>query len=530
LGLGSWDLTSSAAAQTAPPRLLVLLVADQMRADYFTEYRGRWRSGIRRLLDEGAWFTRAEYPYLNTATCAGHVTIGTGALPRTHGIILNRWWDRDEQRAVTCTDDSASPQVSYGAPAPSGNSARRLLVPTLGDELRAQRPGARVVSMALKARGAIALAGRAGDAVTWFDEPARAFVTSRAYAAEPVPAVRRFIAAHPPEADLGQVWSLLFAEDSYLHSDLGLGERPKAGWTSLFPHPLTGADGADAQFFDRWQKSPFSDAWLGRLAAALVDELQLGQRDTTDLLAISFSALDLLGHDFGPDSREVEDLLVRLDATIGALLDHLDARVGRDRYVVALSADHGAAPTPEQVGGGHIASEDILHVAEQALVRAWGAAADPPYVRFASSGSIYFAPGIAERLNADRATMDALTGALGAIPGMGRVIRPEEIAAESRDPRLRAAAAGYVAGRTADLLLEPRRHWVIELRAENEATTHGTFHEYDRRVPIVLRGPGIRAGRYGERVTPADIAPTLAHLAGIRLPRADGRVLRAAVP
>jgi hypothetical protein len=550
LGFGAWDLgigARDAAAQTSPPRLLVVLVADQFRADYVDIYRHRWRGGVRTLLDEGARFTRAEYPYLNTATCAGHVTIATGALPRTHGIILNRWWQRDQQRAFNCMEDEASPDVSYDGPARfddagspplapppepvrrGGNSARFVRAPTLGDRLRAERPGARVVTLGLKARAAVSLAGRGGEAVTWFDEPSRRFVTSRAFSQEPVESVRAFIDRQPPEADHGKVWTLQAPGDTYRNADLGVGERPKAGWTAVFPHPIVGVSGPDAQYFDRWQKSPFSDAYLGRMAASLVDDLLLGQRQTTDYLAISFSALDLLGHDFGPESREVEDLLIRLDQTIGALLQHLDARVGRDNYVVALTADHGTAPTPEQADGGHISSEDIAQVLEQALITMWGAPADAPYVAWVSSGSIYFGAGVYDRLRRDDAAMERVIGTVVGIPGVARVLRNDEISASSRDPLLRAAAAGYVPDRTADLLIVPKRNWVIELRVENEATSHGTFHEYDRRVPILLRGHRVRPGRSGARVTPADIAPTLAYLAGVTLPDADGQVLTDAI-
>jgi hypothetical protein len=520
----------AARRQPSTLRLIVVLVADQLRADYVDRYRQRWRAGFRTLLDEGAWFTRAEYPYLNTATCAGHVTIATGSLPRSHGIVLNRWWDREAQRAVNCTDDESAPDISYGGPVRFGNSARRLLVPTIADRLKAQQPDARVVALALKARAAVALAGRGGDAVTWFDEGGRTFVTSQAFANAPVESVAAFIERQPPEADLGKVWTLQEREEAYRHPDLAAGERPKAGWTAVFPHALVGGlAGADAQFFERWQKSPFSDAYLARMAAALVDDLQLGQRQTTDYLAVSFSALDLIGHDFGPESREVEDLLIRLDVTIGALLTHLDERVGRDNYVVALTSDHGAAPTPEQSGGGRIASEDVQQLLEQTLIGLWGAPGRSPYVPWVSSGSVYFAPGVYDRLTGDRAAMQTLMRTLLAVPGMLRVLRSDEISAAAGDPLTRAAAAGFVPGRTADLLLVPRRHWVIELRAENEATNHGTFHDYDRRVPILLRGHRVRPGRYGAGVTPADIAPTLAYLAGVTLSTADGRVLPDAI-
>ena len=518
----------SAQTTDAPPRLLVLLVVDQLRSGDLDLHRARWRGGIRTLLEEGAQFTRTEYPYLNTATCAGHATIGTGTLPRTHGIVLNRWWDREAARSVSCTEDPAAAHVSYGAPAEGGNSATRILAPALADELRMQRQGARVVSLALKARSAIALGGHGPGLVTWFDDGARSFVTTRPYSTEPIGIVRSFIEGDSPEASLGEAWHLDLPESSYRNADLRKGERPKAGWTALFPHALTGAKGADAQFFERWQKSPRGDAYLSRMAAAVLDDLQLGQGAAPDYLAVSFSGLDLVGHDFGPDSREAEDLLMQLDVSLGALLARLDAALGRDGYVVALTSDHGTAPVPEQVDGGRIASEDLTQLLEQTIASRWGQAGSP-YVAWVGPGSVYFANGVFERLKGDPTALEAVLDALASVPGVARVLRGDQLRASDDDPFVRATLAGYVAARSGDLFFVPRRHWIYELRSENDATNHGTPHDYDKRVPLVLRGHGIRQGRYSADTTPADLAPTLAHLAGIQMPRAEGRVLREAL-
>ena len=519
----------SAQPAASGPKLLVVLVVDQLRARDLTLYGGRWRDGFRTLLDEGARFTDAEYPYLNTATCAGHATIGTGSFPRTHGIVLNRWWDRAAARAVACMEDEASPHVSYGAPAPYGNSAVRVLAPSLGDELRRQRPGSRLVSLALKPRSAIALAGHGPGIVTWFDETAGSFVTSRAFSDTPVESVRRFLSRDPAASALGETWALGQPDRSYRYEDIRTGERPKSGWTALFPHALAGADGADAQFFDRWQKSPFSDAYLSRMALAISEDLQLGRGETTDYLAVSFSALDLLGHDFGPDSREAEDLLLQLDVSIGALLRGLDASLGRDGYVVALTSDHGTASIPEQAGGGRIASEDVLQLLEQTLAARWGASESTPYVAWVGPGAVYFAVGIFERLKQDADALDAVVTALSSVPGVMEVLRGDALAASSGGRYVRAAAAGYVPGRTGDLLFVPRRHWIYELRSENDATNHGTPHDYDRRVPLLLRGHRVRPGRYGGSASPADLSPTLAYLAGVQMPRAEGRPLTEAI-
>jgi predicted AlkP superfamily pyrophosphatase or phosphodiesterase len=519
----------SPAAQSDAPRLMVIVVVDQMRADYLTTFGTRWHSGFRTLLDRGAYFSQAEYPYLTTVTCAGHATIATGTFPRTHGLIMNRWWHRDERRTWECTDDPAAPHISYGRPAESGSSAKRLLVPTLADELRAQQPGARVVSLALKPRAAIPLAGRGGHAVTWFDEDARSFVTSRAFANAPVTAVRRFVAGNPVDAQADDTWALQDRDETYQYPDLGLGERPPAGWTSLFPHPLSAMRLPNSQFFERWQHSPFADAYVARMAVSMVDAFRLGQRDATDFLGVSFSALDLVGHDFGPRSREVEDLLIHLDAALGALIQKLDDAVGRDKYVLALTGDHGVAAIPEDEGAGRVTNEDLQQLLEQLLIVRWGAPATGRYVESVTSGNIFFAAGVFERLKNRAADLEAVERTLLSLPAIARVLQPDRFPSSASDAVVRAAVLSYVPRRSGDLVLVPRQNWITVLRSDNYATSHGTLYDYDRQVPMLLAGAGIRPGRYTERVTPADVAPTLAAVAHVMLPRAEGRVLREAL-
>src|SRR5262245_26696169 len=226
-------------AQTQP-KLLVIVVVDQFRADYLQRFDRHWHGGFRTLLDKGLVFDNARYPYLGTVTCAGHSTIGTGTLPHTHGMVSNQWWDRDEHRLVGCTADNASMDISYGRPIRLGNSASHLMVSTLADELRTQKPGARVVALSMKARSAISLAGHGADAVVWFDDLAGSWATSQAYASAPVPAVKEFIDKNPYEKDLGREWTLTAPAATYLNRDAGIGERPPSGWNGLFPHVLKG--------------------------------------------------------------------------------------------------------------------------------------------------------------------------------------------------------------------------------------------------------------------------------------------------
>ncbi len=382
--------------------------------------------------------------------------------------------------------------------------------------------------MGLKPRSTIPLAGRAG-VVTWFDDNAGSFVTARSFSGERVKEVNDFITSNPVEKDLGQTWACRTAKVPIAFRMSWSASGPRRGWTALFPHPIAGRSGADAQFYERWQKSPFSDAYLARMAASLVDTMQLGQRTETDYLAVAFAALDMLGHDFGPRSREVEDLLMHLDTALGTFIARLDDRVGRDRYVLALTGDHGVAAIPEQVQGGRLVTEDIQQVAENVLVSQWGAAASGRYVDNVAVGHVYFAPGVYERLRTDRPTLRAVERAILEMPGVARVLHSDRLSTTSEDPAIRAAAYGYYPGRSGELIVVPKPYWILELRADSDATEHGTMYSYDRRVPLFLLGNGIRKGRFPAQVSPADVAPTLASLAGIPLPEAEGRVLREAL-
>ena len=512
-------------ASAEAPRLVVVLVIDRMRSDYIDRYRHQWNGGLTRLLTEGAWFQRAAYPYLGTVTCGGHATIATGTFPAQHGMILNTWWDREQAALIRCTDDAAQANVSYGEPLDGGNSARRLMVPTLSDEIRTQLPGPnRVVALSLKARSALMLAGRAGDVVLWFDDRG-SWATSTAYTAQPVPFVQTFIDANPVIADAVRTWTRALPVTEYLFEDDVPFEQPGDGWSPAFPHQLGDDEGPSLAFFRRWQQTPLSDVYLGRLAETAVDELRLGQGPGTDYLAISFSALDKAGHKFGPQSHEVQDLLVGLDATIGSLLGKLDRVVGPDRYVVALSADHGVAPIPEAaaargLNAGRVRAEDLGRRIDDALSHVLGPAV---YVARVNYTELYFKPGVYDRIQTNPRALRAVTDAILSSPGVWRVFRSDRL--DSRhigdDPVARAVQLGHFPHRSGDMIIVPKPYWIMS----RDATTHGTLHGYDKRVPVILLGAGIDPGQYLQDASPADIAPTLAVLTGVTLTHPDGRVL-----
>jgi predicted AlkP superfamily pyrophosphatase or phosphodiesterase len=513
------------AAPADPPKLAVIIVVDQMRADYVDRFRAEWKGGLKRLVTEGAWFQRAAYPYLTTVTCAGHATISTGAFPHTHGVFQNAWWDRDAGRQMTCTQDPTAHDIGYGLPVTGGDSAYRLQLPTFTDVMRAERH-AHVVSVSLKDRSAIMLGGHGGDAVVWLSNTLDGWVTSSVYAQGPVPAVKAFVDANPTTADYGKTWDRLLPATAYPDPDAGVGEAPPQGWTSSFPHVLKGTGATpDATFFSQWERSPFADAYLERLAAALVGSFQLGKHDGTDVLAVSFSSPDLVGHAFGPRSQEIQDMYAHLDRTIGALFDALDAQVGKDRWVVALSADHGVTPIPEQLvaegkDAGRINAAEIVEAVEQTVRPVLG---QGKHVTVLATNDLYFEPGVYDKIEKAKGLIGAVISVIEARPGVQRVFRSEQVrdGARSNDALLRAAALSYVRGRSGDLILATKPGWMIS----GGGTTHGSASPDDQRVPILVMGPGVKPGVYQQPASPADVAPTLAALSGISMSKAEGHPL-----
>lgn len=527
-------------ARSAKPKLVVLLVVDQMRADYVDKFRFQWTGGLKRLVEEGAWFRNAAYPYAATETCVGHATISTGALPATHGMISNEWWDRDLQKRVTCTADPSVKNVGYaGATVTGGDSAVKMLLPAFAEELKFQLgEGTRVVTFSLKARASITMGGRTADAVTWFDPSVGAWTTSSAFPV--VPFVEDYAKAHPVSGDYGKTWAPLLPSSSYLYAETAIGAVPPTGYGAAFPHPLRGKPDStkvDPLFYSQWQASPYADTYLARLAGAAVDKLGLGKRAGTDFLAVSFSSVDYVGHAFGPRSWEIQDILARLDRDLGALFSDLDRAVGKGNYVVAFSADHGVVPIPDDLiksgrEAGWLNLDEVRAHIEMAL--------EPfhfpkPMISEIVGTDLYFAPGVYDKWKSDPAAQNAVLKAIEAVPGVAGVYRAEELEDRpaTRSPLRMAQANSFVPARSGDLLLVPRPYWPWDSSAPGKSrsygTTHGTPYAYDQRVPVLFMGYGIQPGDYFESVTPADIAPTLAALCGVTLAAREGRILSEAL-
>ncbi|HEX4542331.1 MAG TPA: alkaline phosphatase family protein [Candidatus Acidoferrum sp.] len=531
---------AASAKASAKPKLVVLLVVDQMRADYVDKFRHQWTGGLKRLVTEGAWFRDAAYPYAATETCVGHATISTGAFPATHGMVANAWWDRTQQKMVTCTADPDSnvKNIGYAGATPKGaDTAWRMAVPSFAEELKFQTEGAtRIVTFSLKARAALTMAGHKADAATWFD--GGSWVTSSVYGTQPF--IEDQAKSHPPKADFGKTWALSLSEKSYWYGDKALGAVPPDGWEITFPHPLRGKTGVgepDATFYEQWASSPYADTALTELAKKAVDALNLGKAAGTDFLAVGYSTVDYVGHEFGPRSREIQDILIRLDKDLGDLFAHLDQRVGPGNYVVALSADHGVVPIPEDMQKTG-ADAGVLHLPE--LQERIEKALEPlnypkPAVARINGSDVYFVSGVYEKLQHDHPALQAVLDAALAQPGVAAIYRADEVSGRpaTQSPAVRAFALSYFPGRSGDLFILPKPYWLLDStplgKTRSYGTGHGVPYNYDQHVPVLFMGFGIQPGEYFQSITPADIATTLAALCGITLAPRDGHILSEAL-
>ncbi|HVM75341.1 MAG TPA: alkaline phosphatase family protein [Candidatus Saccharimonadales bacterium] len=536
-GAAAGDGRAKAAAK---PKLVVMIVVDQFRADYVEKFREQWSGGLKRLLDEGAWFRSAAYPYAATETCVGHSTVSTGALPLSHGMVANSWWDRDTQAVVTCTSDPNTKNVAYGGGTTSGgDSAWRMLVPSFAEELKFQSgAGTRAVAFSIKARAALTMAGHKADAAVWLDTKTGAWVTSAPYAVQPF--IDEFVKAHPIAQDYGKTWALSLPADKYLYPNPAVGAETVEGWGATFPHALRGKEGGskpDASFYYQWNTSPFADTYLTKMAESAVDALALGKANgAMDYLGVSYSSVDYVGHTFGPKSWEIQDMLVRLDQDLAELFKQLDQRVGRGNYIVAVTGDHGVGPTgadAEQAGfpSGVIPIPVVKERVEKALEPFHLAS---PAVARMSENDLYFALGVYEQVEKNPAALQAVVDAVTSVAGVAAVYTSDELkerATSVSNPR-NAAVLSYFPGRSGDLFVLQQPYWRFESANNAEAKKgagHGTPYYYDQRVPILMMGFGVKHGEYFEPATPADIAPTLAALTGITLATKDGRVLREAL-
>ncbi len=489
--------TSLLPADPPPPKLVVAVVIDQFRYDYLTRFRSEYNAGFVRLLTKGAVFTNARYEHFPTVTAIGHSTFLSGATPSMSGIIGNDWYDRQEGKTVTSVGDPSTRLLGSDRET-AGSSPRRMLVDTLGDELKMSNGSrSKVIGISLKDRAAILPAGHMADAAYWFDSRTGNFVSSTYYFADLPQWAKDFNSSHPADQYRGATF---------------LSKTMPAPGPALY-------SAIDA--------SPYGNEIIERFAEAAIQAEKLGQRGVTDILTVSFSANDYVGHANGPDSPEVHEISLQTDRLLEKFFQALDQSVGMDNILLVLTGDHGVAPLPEtntarKMPGGRLPLGAVTKTVQAALVSKYG---DGDWVVSNSEHSIYLNWNLIAAKNLDRAEVDrAAAAAAWTIPHVFRVYTRDQLMAGGalEDQVGRRVMNGFYARRSADMevLLEP--YWIFT----QTGATHGTTFSYDAHVPVIFLGAGIKPGRYDNAIAVNDIAPTLATILGVETPSGSiGRVL-----
>ncbi|RMG95790.1 MAG: hypothetical protein D6705_12865 [Deltaproteobacteria bacterium] len=513
----------------ARPRLVVVVAVDQMPSRIVERYGARWTGGLRRVLDEGVVTLDGWHRHAGTFTAAGHATLATGRDPREHGFVANRWWDRD---AWTEVDVVADPEVKpVGVEDGRPLSPVHLLTEGLADWFEAADPRAHTVGVGLKDRAVIGLSGRHPDLAVWLDRNTGRWVTSTWYADALPPFVARAEVARRARELLGDGWTVLRGDPDEPVPDRVLAEADRVHVT--FPHRTKDLLAWDGTVEAAIRATPFGDTLVADLAVAAVEQGSLGRDDVPDLLCVAFSSTDYVGHRFGPDSREIVDTYDRLDADLARLFDALDTHVGRDRYVLLLTSDHGVTPLPEHAGGRRILPSELVADAERAVAelrRTDEAIARLPQPRVAYRDGVYFGFDAAVPNEARAKIRAAAAEALRRREDVADVFTWDELSGAAPPKRRfgRAVFRSFHPERSPDLWVVPAKGSLV---IDYPGTTHGTPYAWDRQVPIAVVGPGIEPARTALHVETVLVAPLLAHLAGVRtpsdLPAATGSTARA---
>lgn len=519
-----------------PVKLVVGIVIDQFRFDYLQRFEDQFaEGGFKRLLKSGAVFTNANYIHTPTYTACGHGTFMTGAPPAMTGIIGNEWYDRDLGKITTSVaDDKGQFKTLGGKEGARAAAPHKLLGTTLGDEMRLATQGqAKVIGLSYKDRSAILPAGKRPNGAYWFDPNTGTFVSSTYYFNEQPEWVRKFNQEQHCNKYFGKKWERLLPDTAYQRSapDDAAYER-KARYGNTFPYTINGGeDKPGARYYAQFDASPFANEHLAALAKAAIENEALGADDITDLLTVSFSANDLVGHAYGPYSQEVQDMTLRTDRILAEFFNYLDKKIGLQNVVIALTADHGVAPVPEQVQGlgygGRLENKAVQDAVQLALSQRFG---EDKWVLNFGNGNVYLNEAAIEshKLNTAEAEAVAQTAILK-LPGINECLTRTQLM-QGNIPATwigKSVANGFYPQRNGNLVVVPQPFYFF---GEASLTTHGTPYSYDTHVPVIFYGAGIAPGHYASVSSPADIAPTLATLLKVQPPsNSIGRVLSEAL-
>ena len=535
--------TVAAWAQTAerPVKLVLQITVDQLRGDLIDRYSaGYGKGGFQLLLDQGAFYVDAHHRHANTETVVGHATLATGTDPAVHGMIGNVWLDRTTGTLIYNVEDADYPLLGEGGGVDAGTeidptqalattqgrSPRSIRTTTISDEIALSiGPKAKVFGISVKDRGAITLAGHAGTAY-WFSKSASQMVTSTFYKDEYPDWLEAWNAKGVPNTYEGKSWELSKDPSAYLfgNADDQEWEVDFPDYGRTFPHPYGKAD--SPYFTTLLTLSPAGDEIVLDFAKDLITAESIGADDVMDYLSISFSSTDYVGHFFGPSSLEAEDNLHRLDRTLAELFAFVDKKVGLDKTLVVLSADHGGSEAPGYlqslgIDSSYFNYEEVDKTAGIAALKAEFGVARELVDQWFQPYFYLNREAIAE-LGLDIAVVARrVAEELRELPGIAYAVSSYDLRAGAvvDTPVTAAILANYNEDRSGDIYVVFNPQWFVgEFDGKAVTGSHGQPWYYDSHVPVIWMGPGVKPGRIARHVETVDVAPTIAAYTGVKYP------------
>lgn len=511
------------------PKLVVGIVVDQMRWDYLYRYFDRYgNTGFKRMLNEGFSCENTLIDYAPTITAIGHSTLYTGTVPSVHGITGNDFYIAKTGYRMYCTEDTTVQTV--GSPSKAGKmSPRNLLASTITDELKlATNFRSKVIGIALKDRGAILPAGHTADAAYWFDDETGNWITSTYYMNELPGWVQEFNRQKLISKYLTQQWTTLYPIGTYKQSAADDNEYEgifKNEKRPVFPHNIPVIKGSD---FNTIRNTPYGNTLTLDFAKEAINKEKLGNRGITDVLAVSLSSTDYLGHQFTPNSIEVEDTYLRLDKDLGSFLQYLDQKIGKGNYILFLSADHGAAHNPQfmidhKLPAGIWSSSRTTDSLNSILEQKYGhkkiALALHSYQLHLNKTLI-----TAQQLDVAAIKKDCIDF-LRNLDGVATAVDIDQVRnAPIPGPIIEKIINGYYPLRSGDIQVILQPGWYSS--SQKTGTTHGSWYAYDAHIPLLWFGWKVKHGKSNRETHMTDVAPTLAALLRIQMPNGNiGQVI-----
>jgi len=507
------------------PKLVVGIVVDQMRWDYlYRYYDGYSNDGFKRLLREGFSCENTFIPFTPTYTAAGHACVYTGSVPALNGIIGNNWYDPRKKRVVYCTDDDTAKTIGSNSTA-GKMSPRNLWSSTITDELRlATNFRNKTVAISLKDRGSILTGGHSSKHSYWFDNASGGWISSNFFMNELPDWVKRFNDKKLPDQYLREGWNTMYPLSSYIQSTADSNNYEGRLEDRTFPHITSGITNNK---YESFRHMPAGNTYTFEMAKAAVTAEGLGKKNFTDFLAVSFSSSDYIGHLFGPNSIEVEDMYYRFDKELGDFLKFLDVSVGKGQYLLFLTADHAAAQNPRFLADQKIATGSIDQTAMRKNLN------DSLQKRFNTAGliesminhQVHLNDSVIMRNNLDKTTIKQfITDHLIKQEGISHVVDLANIGNSALPETIKEMLNnGFNQKLSGDQQVILKPQWFEGLQL---GTTHGSWNPYDSHIPLLWFGWKVKPGKLNREVYMTDIAPTLAAMLRIQMPNASvGKVI-----